>query len=170
MDVLNIKEITGFEGYFITNTGNVISYRRYDFGKVLVPKHDKDGYRIVRLYKDSKTSHFKRIGRLVAEEFILNPDPYLFNMVNHIDNDILNDSVDNLEWCDNTYNQLHSVRTDNNSNCKKVALHSPEGGILRVYNSARDAGRLLGIDGSCISKVCRGERKTANGSIWTYHQ
>ncbi len=37
-----------------------------------------------------------------------------------------------------------------------------------VYNGTKEAGRLNNIDSSCISKVCRGERKTAGGFHWCY--
>lgn len=37
-----------------------------------------------------------------------------------------------------------------------------------VYNSTKEAGKLNNIDSSCISKVCRGERKTAGGFHWQY--
>ena len=37
-----------------------------------------------------------------------------------------------------------------------------------VYNSIKEAGELNGIDPSCISKVCRGKRKTAGGFHWCY--
>ena len=37
-----------------------------------------------------------------------------------------------------------------------------------VYKSAKNANALTGIDSSCISKVCRGQRKTAGGFHWVY--
>lgn len=37
-----------------------------------------------------------------------------------------------------------------------------------IYNGTKEAGRLNNIDPSCISKVCRGERKTAGGFHWRY--
>lgn len=37
-----------------------------------------------------------------------------------------------------------------------------------VYNGTKEAGRINNIDPSCISKVCRGERKTAGGFHWCY--
>lgn len=37
-----------------------------------------------------------------------------------------------------------------------------------VYNGTKEAGRANNIDPSCISKVCRGERKTAGGFHWRY--
>ena len=44
--------------------------------------------------------------RLVAEHFIENP--HCLPEVNHIDGDISNSCVDNLEWCTKEYNELHS--------------------------------------------------------------
>ena len=37
-----------------------------------------------------------------------------------------------------------------------------------IYPSIKMASLLTGIDKSCISKVCRGERKTAGGFHWMY--
>lgn len=37
-----------------------------------------------------------------------------------------------------------------------------------IYISTKEAGKLLNIDASCISKCCRGERKTAGGYHWKY--
>ena len=38
----------------------------------------------------------------------------------------------------------------------------------KIYLSAREAGRELSIDGSTISKICRGLRKSANGYHFKY--
>lgn len=46
------------------------------------------------------------IHRLVAKAFI--PNPYNFPQINHIDGNKNNNHVSNLEWCDNSYNQLHA--------------------------------------------------------------
>ena len=37
-----------------------------------------------------------------------------------------------------------------------------------MYSSTKNAAALTGVDGSCIAKVCRGERKTAGGFHWHY--
>lgn len=46
------------------------------------------------------------IHRLVAKAFI--PNPYNLPQINHIDGNKNNNHVSNLEWCDNSYNQLHA--------------------------------------------------------------
>ncbi len=90
-----MKEVVGFKGYFVSDTGDVFSGKRKEFIK-LKPQLNIDGYRVVNLFKDGKYYHC-RIARLVAEAFLPNPDN--LPVVNHIDHVVTNDSVDNLEWC-----------------------------------------------------------------------
>jgi len=48
------------------------------------------------------------IHRLVAWEFVPNTNPEKFDFVHHLDNDSLNNYYENLEWCDNQYNQIEA--------------------------------------------------------------
>lgn len=78
--------------------------------------------------------HGKRffVHRLVAKKYI--PNPNNLPQVNHINGDKLNNSVDNLEWCDNTYNNKHSYlngRCSGNTKLSKEALQH----IINVINS-----------------------------------
>lgn len=113
------KWINGYEGkYEISNFGNIKSYVRRKFGKLMVPKFDKDGYRGVGLRdKNSIRKHY-RIGRLVAIAFIENPNNYPF--INHKDCNVKNDNVDNLEWCTMQYNNKYRFINGNASHaCEK---------------------------------------------------
>lgn len=89
------KDIIGYEGlYQVSNFGNVKSFW---FGKETILKQPLcKGYCQVSLYKDKKTKTIQ-VHQLVAIHF-LNHKPDGFKLViNHIDFNIRNNNVENLE-------------------------------------------------------------------------
>jgi len=51
---------------------------------------------------------------------------------------------------------------------KLVEQYDTDGNFIRLFESAREAARTLGLKGTIISSVCRGKRKTAGGYFWKY--
>lgn len=102
------KDVVGYENYYsVSNIGNVVSKRS---GKTLKPFKVKDGltyYYQVGLFANGKLST-KRVHRLVAEAFIPNPEG--LPIINHIDNNGTNNSIDNLEWCTYSHNSIHAQK------------------------------------------------------------
>lgn len=106
------KDIKGYENlYQVSTLGNVRSFKNYN-GKGLVqvphnlkPQYGRHDYYTVHL---TKNKNYKNalIHRLVAETFIENPNK--LPQVNHIDGNKYNNSVDNLEWCNCSYNIKHA--------------------------------------------------------------
>lgn len=109
-------DIKDFEGlYQVSNLGRVRSldkiilqhkygaspnlYRRK--GKILKQAITKEGYYMVSLFDNNKGKSYL-VHRLVATAFILNPNNY--RVVNHKDENKLNNNLDNLEWCTDKYN------------------------------------------------------------------
>ena len=171
------REITGYEGFYqVSNLGNVRSVERtanVRFGKrvikgcILKQKTNTYGYLFVSLSKENKVKHHL-IHRLVAQAFIPNPDN--LPEINHKDENITNNNVNNLEWCNRSYNINYGTR---NTRCAKTQLNrcdisKPvlciETGI--VYPSACEAARSLNICKTSIRKCCNGLYTKAGGYHW----
>ena len=99
------KPIIGWEDiYAISNYGYVknIITNKYIAGDI-----NNFGYHRVTLYNNNFHKRYFR-HRLVAMHFIENPNNYKF--VNHIDGIKSNNSIYNLEWCDQSYNEKHAFK------------------------------------------------------------
>lgn len=118
-----MKEIKGYEGlYAITSCGKVWSHRRKKF---LKPVANGWGYLEVRLCVNGESKH-RRINRLVAEAYIPNPDNKPF--VNHIDENILNNNVNNLEWTTARENNIYGTRIERARKVEKTKIRCVETG------------------------------------------
>lgn len=99
------KTIQDYGGlYQVSNTGKVRDLKNHIKS---VYKNNK-GYICLSLYYNGKTYH-PTIHRLVAKAFIPNPNNY--EQVNHKDCNKENNSVENLEWCNQRYNYNEGMRT-----------------------------------------------------------
>lgn len=147
-----MKDIIGYEGlYSITSCGKVWSYKSKKF---LKPLNNGRGYLFVRLCKNGKTEN-KRINRLVAEAYIPNPNPNNYDTVDHIDFDITNNCVNNLQWMSRHENS----RKKRNARGEKIYCLENE----KIYESQVQAAEELGLSQGNISRVCRGIFKQTGG-------
>ena len=156
-----MKDIKGFEGlYAITSCGKVWSYRNK---KCLKPYKQSKGYLAVSLYKDGTQKKYN-IHRLVAEAYL--PNPNNLPQVNHKDENKTHNYINNLEWCDNTYNVNYGTRNKRVGRARSKTVICVETNI--VYYSPTEVEQTLGIDASSIHKCCKGKRHTAGGYHWRY--
>jgi hypothetical protein len=100
-----MREIQGSKGYYINRDGIILGRA----GATLKTQIDKKGYERVKLGRRSVKVH-----RVVAIAFIDNPHNY--PQVNHINGIKSDNRVDNLEWCNNSQNQIHAYKTGLASN------------------------------------------------------
>lgn len=182
------KDIKNFEGrYQISNLGRVKSLSRIvSTGRnghrkiqehILIPHNSNNYQRIsIRIYPKK---YWLDIHRLVAEAFI--PNPNKFTIINHKDNNPSNNRVDNLEWCNQSYNIKYAYKYGNAKptkgcfkkgniphNRRKINQYSKNGEYLNTFNSVKEAGLYVKTVPSNINNCLSGNTKTAKGYIWRY--
>ena len=111
------RDIAGYEGlYQVSNLGRVQSLDHFaSNGNVdilykgrVISQHSHNGYMLVHLCKKNKVSTTS-VHRLVAKAFV--PNPLNKPQVNHIDGNKANNNALNLEWCSQSENVIHGVKT-----------------------------------------------------------
>lgn len=165
------KSVVGYEGlYLVSNDGEVYSlpkvvqgaWVQHRKGKLLKKgKRGRKGqpqYEFVILLDSEGRYHHESVHRLVAKAFIPNPDN--LPEINHKDENSLNNSVDNLEWCSRQYNIDYSK--------SKPIIQYEDGVPIAEYKSISYAGKLTGISRRAINNVLCGRSNTAGGYSWKY--
>ena len=142
------KDIKGYENrYIISNQGHVLSYK----GKMIKLRLAINGYLRAWLYNKHSYKVFS-VHRLVSENFIPNPEGKLW--VNHIDGNKINNTTNNLEWCTQSENMLHTFKT---------GLQTPNFGERNGHAKISDFDVLL------IREVHDGDCKTSERLAKTYN-
>lgn len=173
------KDIPGYESlYQANNYGEIKSFpRKYSIHKkpfIMKQRNNYKGYAVVTLCKNGIQKN-KIVHRLIAQTFI--PNPNNLPQVNHKDGNKQNNNVNNLEWCDNSYNQLHANRMGLNKNrikrvrevCfKPVIQYDLDGNEIGRYSSLREASSKTGCNYKAMSLCALGKIKTSGGYKWKY--
>lgn len=136
---------------------------RFIKGKILKQSDNGKGYLKVNIWNGGKQI-VRTVHQLVAQTFIPNPDN--LPQVNHFDCDRTNNNVENLEWCDNSYNIQYREKFGEAQNKPVFAINLT---TLEVSNfcSQSETSRVLGFNRSNISAVINGIQKTVHGYWFT---
>lgn len=176
------KDIPSSEGrYQVSNYGRIkrVVYKRINRNQVteweqtyheriLSGQLDSHGYRQVTL----RSGWMPFVHRLVAEAFLAPPSQELIDeclkaghkvvLVNHKDNNPLNNHVDNLEWCTPSYNNEYSPQDYSNrsgDNCKHAVLKESDVDKilgLRGKMSQQAIADMFGVKQITISNIFTG--------------
>lgn len=161
------KEIQYDKKYMISNIGNVYSKKNK---KILKLNLIKKGY--LRIELSNKKAYL--VHRLVAEAFIPNLDNK--PQVNHIDGNKQNNRVDNLEWCTQSENMQHALRTKLKVmpkgkevyNARSVLQFDTNNTFIKEWDCISEAQRELHL--FHISECCYGKRKKCGNYIWKFKE
>lgn len=153
------KKIKGFENYSISNIGRIKNDNTNSIKKLGL---DKDGYKVTTLWKKQRP-YYKRVHRLVAEAFIDNPNNY--DIVNHIDENKINNNKENLEWCTVGYNNRYSKS-------RKIIQIGIDGKFIKEWNCIKDAAVALNLHMTHIQSCCARKPHyiTYGGYQWRYKE
>ena len=159
------------ESYEVSNFGCVRSIDRISGarrgvvrGQIVTPILDRKGYPKIRLFRGSRRTA-KSVHRLVARAFIPNPDN--LPQINHIDGNKLNNCVENLEWINNSGNQLHAY-SNNLKSSKGIfngrAKISDE--QVTAFKLLYNIGRTTEEAASTIGINIHAARQIVSGRTW----
>lgn len=191
-ETIQWKTVEGFELYEISNTGQIRSKDRVitngfgtftKKGRNLKPIDNGKGYLKINLIQNGKSKR-EYIHRLVAFAFIPNPENK--PLINHIDNNPMNNNAINLEWCTHQENtdwmnkQGRARRTnewlENLHKAQKETYVAVVGENIKtgekIYFSKLNDVKKAGFQPSCVCYCCKGKRGMAQhkGYRWKYEK
>lgn len=165
------KMCSDFDMYEVSNLGQVRNKKT----KRILREATQGGYKCVGLMLNDEIKSC-RVHRLVAKEFIENPENK--PQVNHKDKNRSNNIVSNLEWTTAKENNVHrstGVIQTTNQNIRVWRVDRNTNEKLELYNSFEEAGHWL-VDNNyskCphtarinISNTIRGKQQTTCGFKW----
>lgn len=181
------KDIADYNGYQVSNLGNVRSKNRTIMrkngikqtfkAKNLSPCKNNKGYYMVSLKGKQHTVH-----RLVAKAFVDNS--YNQNVVNHINGIKTDNRAENLEFTTQQDNMQKAWRNNQCENVRKslfsrthkreiktsraVYQYDLEGNLINTFVSTREATDKTGISNCLIVANCKGRLKTTHNYIFKY--
>ena len=172
------RPVVGYEDrYLVSNYGRVKSLDilvrcrgngyRMNKGKEIPSRKNCRGYVTVNLCVDN-VMHTKLIHRLVAEAFI--PNDKNKPQVNHIDGDVNNNNVSNLEWVSDNENKMHSAIYVGGTQrpMKAILATNINTGETKRFDGLRVAERSLSLEHKSALNVLKGRQHQTKGYTLCY--
>ncbi len=152
-----IRPIPGFDGYSISKSGNIYSYKCCKVKELIPFTSTTSKYLQIRLTNNAGKSKYCLVHRLVAITYI--PNPNNLPEVNHKDKNILNNHVDNLEWCTRkqNLNDSYSTMSPTRNYCLARLYKNDEliGEFKGIAKAARYAHDKFGVSESGLIKYLK---------------
>lgn len=156
--------------YFVSNKGRIKSRRKNGVERLLV-LHSIGGYQYYAFREDGKKK-LNRVHTTVALHFVANP--HQFQMLDHIDTNVLNNDATNLRWIrdakQNATNTLSREKISEALQMKKKVqqIDIETGSVLKIWDRPHQIKVELGYHSSNIIANCNGRSKSAYGYVWRF--
>jgi hypothetical protein len=151
----SFKFIKNYENYLISDEGRVFSIKSHKF---LKPYINNRGYYLVSLCNYKIKKNFT-VHRLVGFHFLENPENK--KLIDHINNNKLNNRLNNLRWCSYTENNINKKISKNNTTGIKGVYFNKQKNKYCVQITINNKCRYIGCF-TTLEQATIARKKVAN--------
>lgn len=149
--------IPEFEGtVYATCDGHIFSKR---YGKLLSESLHSNYYAV------SISGRQYNVHRLVAMAFVPNPDPSVYTIVDHIDEDKTHNYPENLRWVTKAQNTQFAYNSGTHVKTSSKRVRRSDGVEFDTLTAAAES---VGVTTASISRCVNGKTKYAGGFGWEF--
>ncbi len=153
-----------YSSYYVFSDGKIFSTKG---NRYLKQTQNSQGYLRVGVLDKKGKRWSIYVHRIVAQCFIPNPDNK--PIVNHMDGNVKNNNIENLEWVTDKESMNHAIREGIKARgFKPVEQYSKEGKLMVTYPSLQEAAKALNVSRGSVCDACRGKYKTCRGYTLKY--
>lgn len=146
--------IPGYKRFGISKDQEVINL---ETGRILKRMYTRNKY--IRLHTEFESQRTSALHRLMAQTFLDPPSNPLKNQVNHINGNVQDNSIENLEWVTPQENDEHAGRTGLSPKCLPIEVRDAITGEIKEYPSYISYAREVGMTKDKIRyRILHGKR------------
>lgn len=146
--------IPGYKRFGISKDQEVINL---ETGKILKRMYTRNKY--IRVHTEFESQRTSAVHRLMAQTFLDPPEDPRKNQVNHINGNVQDNSIENLEWVTPQENDEHAGRTGLSPKCLPIEVRDVTTGEIREYPSYISYAREVGMSKDKIRyRILHGKR------------
>lgn len=159
------KVIPDFDSYYINNKGDIWSTLTNQFIQLHL---NNSGYLVANLCKQrnvkSDKKSFRRIIHiLVAQTFVHNPNPELYDIVNHMDGNKANPLYSNLEWTNTMQNMKHAHAmglTNHDNQRNEITILDLDDNVIQIFYSQKDLCKNFEVSDFLVTNYFKNKEST----------